>query len=233
MALQLGGVLTKMTSDGYGLRALIAQQSPKGVAAQLAGLVGQSSDRDERLAGVLMLYYEDHLDSAVVDLSLPDAAYQGLADKTVTEAFYIAELHRSHPPASRAAAEELVALAGSMDGRARRAAWGALGHAHTADELLEAVGRSSFSRDDWHPIAHAVAFCGTACGQGLVQLVSHPERGVRMAAYEAVGFAPEGEYEALVALATKHTPAGADAAELSARQALFIGDEVAQSAPRE
>jgi hypothetical protein len=207
-------VVRRITQDEVGLGAVVAEHGIPTVVQALGLIVASSEDPLARISALMLMRYYPPISTQGEGMQLPDAAYKDLAQRPIPEARLLAERHRrTAVPAT--VASELARLAEVDDTRARRAAIIALGHAQTATELHDIVLGLQSGTPHWFDAATAASQCGLACAESLEQLASGPKP-ARLAAYEALAFAPDGEREQLTRLLVKHVPAQLDEDERAA-----------------
>jgi hypothetical protein len=201
--------LERVMRDDFGVRGLVDEHGRDVVAAVLGNLVATSDSTLERTTALIL---RSHTLGDGPLPPLPDQAYRGLAARPIPEASLIAEEHRRTAVPS-ALADEFTRLAEVSDARAQRSAVVALGHGETAEQLHEAVLGLSRSDRLWNDVAMAVSFCGLPCSDTLQFMARTGPPAARVALYEAVTFASDGERPQLVAMARQYAPETIDQSE--------------------
>jgi hypothetical protein len=216
-----------ISENGYDLSHWVERGGSHAVAGILAEVVATSASPTERIAALLSLAHGPALAAQDRDAPLPEGAYRGLSDRPIPEAALIAAHHHDTPvPAS--AAHEFVQLARSDDVRARRAAFGALGHPGTAAELLEALMSAPLTKPHYHHAALAIAKCGLRCSDSLQYLMGSGASDARIAMYEAVAFASDAERRELVQIMRGYSEPATDAVERQLEESL-LSDALAET----
>jgi len=192
-------------SDELDLAQWSAGDGGRVVHEAIAQIVSASADPIERIAALILLKY-GVMPAEHRNRPLPDAAYSDLAGRPIPEARLLGDRHLAQAPSASAAAE-FVRLVRSPDVRARRAGFDALGHPALAARLHEAVLAVGSKHTDWEHLAMAIGRCGLACAATAEHVLMLGRRDARIALYEAIGLAPNGEREQLVQVVLDRTPA--------------------------
>jgi hypothetical protein len=173
---------------------LLEEHDASLVAAVLGGIVADSDDELERIAGLALLEGVQGMPRE----ELPEAAYEGIRERTSIEVRLLLKRHETLPITRPAVADELdeVSRDVSLAPGQRYASVNALAHPETSEHLNHVatalVDDGTLSDDVGRRLAEGAARCGSPCAPSL-ESIAGVDSQMRALAFAAVAMMPANE----------------------------------------